>query len=103
MSRVGTFDAEQEFRDNYRTQSDVGRCLCLNPGDELRLILPQPADASVGIEQIRHDSGSRSSSGSCGGRSNVGSVMLPATDWTYAAHSAGVMDLPTDSITTCTG
>jgi hypothetical protein len=37
----------------HRPQNDVGRRLGLNPGDDLRLILPQPADAGVGIERVR--------------------------------------------------
>src|SRR5581483_4304871 len=103
MNRVGSFDTEQQFRHDHRTQHDVGLRLSLYPGNKLWLILPQPTNAGVGVEQICHDSGSRASRGNCGGRSNVGSVMLPAIDRTNASHSARVIGLRAASITTRTG
>src|SRR5947209_18389965 len=100
MDWVGSFDTEQQFPDDHRTQHDVGLSLRLNPGNDLRLILPQPTDASVGVEQIGHNSDSRVSRGNCGGRSNVGSVMLPAIERTNASHSNRVIALRVASITT---
>src|SRR5262245_44116411 len=103
MNWVGSFDTEQQFPQDNRTQHDVGLRMSLNPGNNLRLILPQPANAGVGVEQVSHDSDSRASRGNCGGRSNVGSVMLPAIPRTNAPHSARVIGLRAASITTRTG
>src|ERR1700761_8790744 len=103
MSWVGSFDSEQQLPHYHRTQHDVARRLSLYPRNNLRLTLSQPTDAGVGVEQIGHDIDSRVSRGNCGGRSNVGSVMLPAIDRTNAPHSSGVIGLRVASITTRTG
>lgn len=102
MNWVGSFNTKQQFGDYDGTQYDVSLRMCLNASDNPRLTLPQPANAGVGVEEINHDSDSRDSTGNCGGRSNVGSVMLPAIKLTNAAQSEGVIGFRAASITTRT-
>jgi len=47
MNRVGSLDTEQQFAHHHRTQHDIGLRLSLNPRNNLRLILSQPANAGA--------------------------------------------------------
>src|SRR5262245_20318605 len=95
--------AVEEFREHDRAQEDTPRRNRHQSGRHLRFrSTPKMIDPRVGVEQVVHDKGSRSSYSPWSGRSNS-PCHLPAVDRTMRRHSSPEMGAAgSGSTVTCT-
>ena len=103
--RCSSFGPKNQLSHDDRADYQIQWFLSCDSGHQFWLAHSEPTNAGVGVQQVLHESGSRSSYSPWGGRSKS-PCQLPAISSTQAFHSAGVWIggwcAEHDSTVTCT-